>query len=187
MSQAVNPHAPPRAYVLDADEDEDDGNFQSVKLFSSVGRVGRLRYLAFLTLAYLLFMAACGMVSTGVALALGQSSFLVGLAVVLLLIPYMVFAVLLHIQRSHDMDWTGWTVLLALIPFVGLLWIFKRGTQGPNRFGAAPPPNTLGVRIFGLIGPVLMAAAVIGIAAAVAIPAYQSYALRATAAQAVKP
>ena len=42
-------------------------------------------------------------------------------------------------------------LLLALIPFVGLIWIFKGGTPGSNRFGAPAPANTLGVKILGLL------------------------------------
>ena len=65
-------------------------------------------------------------------------------------IPYLVFYVLAAIQRTHDMDWSAWMLLLALIPFVALIWVFKPGTRGANRFGAPPPPNGLGVKIGGL-------------------------------------
>jgi hypothetical protein len=74
------------------------------------------------------------------------------------------------------MDWSGWTVLLTLIPFVALIWVFKRGSEGTNSYGAPPPPNTLGVKILGLLLPVL---AVVGILAAIAIPAYVEYTRRA--------
>jgi len=84
------------------------------------------------------------------------------------------------IQRSHDMDWSGWSALAALIPFVGLIWVFKSGTAGANRFGAPPVPNSLGVKIAALLIPAI---AVIGILAAIALPAYQDYTLKAKAAQ----
>jgi uncharacterized membrane protein YhaH (DUF805 family) len=44
------------------------------------------------------------------------------------------------IRRLHDLDRTGWWILLALIPVVGdiilLIWFCFKGTDGPNRFGA---------------------------------------------------
>jgi cbb3-type cytochrome oxidase subunit 3 len=105
---------------------------------------------------------------------LGDSLGLIVLGLVYL--ATIVFAILTAIKRSHDMDWSGWTVLLTLIPLVGLIWIFKPGSAGTNAYGAPPPPNTLGVKILGLLLPTI---AVIGILAAIAIPAYVEYQRRA--------
>lgn len=178
MSEAVNPYAAPRAVVDDVYEDE--GGTQAVKWFSAKGRVGRLRYLARSFVGYLLFLAVFFALS---ALA-GRSSALAGVGAFVILIPYFLFIILLSIQRSHDMGWSGWTILLAFIPFVGLVWIFNPGTKGGNRFGAPPPPNSTLVKIAGLAIPVIMA---LGIIAAIALPAYQGYTQRAKAAQVVKP
>jgi uncharacterized membrane protein YhaH (DUF805 family) len=45
----------------------------------------------------------------------------------------------LAVRRLHDLDRTGWWLLLALIPLIGeiilLIWFCTRGTVGPNRFG----------------------------------------------------
>jgi uncharacterized membrane protein YhaH (DUF805 family) len=45
----------------------------------------------------------------------------------------------LNIRRLHDLDRTGWWVLLHFIPLVGaiilIIWFCTEGTQGPNRFG----------------------------------------------------
>lgn len=45
-------------------------------------------------------------------------------------------------RRLHDIDKSGWWQLIVLIPLVGLIifiiWMCKRGTPGPNRFGEAP-------------------------------------------------
>src|SRR4029079_6804195 len=84
------------------------------------------------------------------------------------------------IQRSHDMDMSGWFSILALIPFVGLYWVFKSGTPGPNRFGPPPSPNTLGVKILAWILPGIAA---IGILAAISLPAYVNYQARVKAVQ----
>jgi uncharacterized membrane protein YhaH (DUF805 family) len=44
------------------------------------------------------------------------------------------------VRRLHDLDRSGWWVLLDLIPVVGriilLIWFCMKGTDGPNRFGA---------------------------------------------------
>jgi uncharacterized membrane protein YhaH (DUF805 family) len=46
------------------------------------------------------------------------------------------------VRRLHDIDKSGWWLLLLLIPLVGLIilivWFCQRGTTGPNRFGADP-------------------------------------------------
>lgn len=180
MSEAVNPYAAPKAAVADVFDDE--AGVQPVKLFSAKGRVGRLRYLSYNLAGYLLMVVAA-VVLGFIAGALGFAQ-AAGVLSVLAVIPYFIFIVLLTIQRSHDMGWTGWTAILAMIPLVGLVWLFNPGTKGGNRFGAPPPPNTLMVKIGGLAFPVIM---VIGIIAAVALPAYQDYTKRAKAAQVVKP
>ena|SRR5689334_2430202 len=56
-----------------------------------------------------------------------------GLAV---LIPGLAVA----IRRLHDTDKSGWWILLALIPLVGIIVLIvfwaTEGTPGPNQFGA---------------------------------------------------
>ncbi|MES2939774.1 MAG: DUF805 domain-containing protein [Pseudomonadota bacterium] len=179
---AVNPYAPPGATV--ADIASDAVRHQPVRLFSAKGRVGRLRYLAYLTYSYLLLMLATfvlSLVMAFAAAATGSGSEWVAMAVtVIALAVYFPFYALITIQRSHDMGWSGWTALLTLVPLLILVWVFKGGTPGDNRFGAPPPPNTLAVKIGGWLFPVLM---IVGVLAAVAIPAYQQYVVRANAAQ----
>jgi uncharacterized membrane protein YhaH (DUF805 family) len=89
---------------------------------------------------------------------------------------YLLGATLILIQRPHDMNLSGWWSIAAMIPLVGLLWMFKGGTPGANRWGPPPPPNGWGVRILALAVPAVM---VIGIVAAIALPAYVDYAKRA--------
>lgn len=175
---AVNPYSPPRAAVADLDAADGEGGTQPVRIFSYRGRVGRLRYLAYLSVGYLVMILA-SMVIGGIAGFSGSGNLASALGA-LMAIPYFVFWALVSIQRSHDMDWNGWTTLLILIPVVGLVWIFKGGTRGGNRFGPPPPPNTTGVKIAAFLFPAVM---VIGILAAIALPAYQQYQMRAKAAQ----
>jgi uncharacterized membrane protein YhaH (DUF805 family) len=43
------------------------------------------------------------------------------------------------VRRLHDIDRSGWWLLIGLVPIVGwillLVWACTRGTQGANRFG----------------------------------------------------
>ncbi len=45
------------------------------------------------------------------------------------------------VRRLHDIDFSGWWILISLIPFGGLVLFFftvMAGTKGPNRFGEDP-------------------------------------------------
>jgi len=164
---STNPYAAPKAAVSDV---EDAQEYQEVRHWSAQGRIGRLRYLAYMTGAYLLAIALVG----GTVALLGETPG--GIATIVAYLAALVYVILVSIQRSHDMNWSGWTVLLQIIPLVGLIWIFKPGTQGTNDYGAPPPPNTTGVKILGLLLPILF---IIGMVAAIAIPAYVQYQQRA--------
>jgi uncharacterized membrane protein YhaH (DUF805 family) len=139
-----NPYQPPVAAVADVGNDAETGH-QPVDLFSWRGRIGRARFIAYCAWGYLLCIPVM-LLLTMVAMVAGfpEAGILVGLAVFL---PYTVFVVFAGVQRSHDMDWSGWTILLMLIPFVPFIWMIKRGTAGRNRYGLPPPPNSLSVKI----------------------------------------
>jgi uncharacterized membrane protein YhaH (DUF805 family) len=46
------------------------------------------------------------------------------------------------VRRLHDIDHSGWWILIGLVPLVGfillLVWFVSEGTRGPNRFGPDP-------------------------------------------------
>ena len=46
------------------------------------------------------------------------------------------------VRRMHDIDRSGWWLLIGLIPLIGaivlLVWFCSRGTTGSNRFGPDP-------------------------------------------------
>jgi uncharacterized membrane protein YhaH (DUF805 family) len=53
---------------------------------------------------------------------------------------------LLMRSRLHDRDRSGWAMLALVVPVLGALWLFwelalRRGTPGPNRYGADPAPS----------------------------------------------
>jgi uncharacterized membrane protein YhaH (DUF805 family) len=59
------------------------------------------------------------------------------LATLALLIP----SIAVSVRRFHDMDRSGWWLLLVLTgigAIVVFFWFMVRGTRGPNRFGPDP-------------------------------------------------
>ncbi len=48
----------------------------------------------------------------------------------------------LEIRRLHDINRSGWWAIIFSVPVIGwiwsLLWMIKKGTPGPNRFGEDP-------------------------------------------------
>lgn len=167
-STELNPFVPPQAALEDANT-EADTEFR-LNLFSPSGRIGRIRYLGYSFGLSFLVMVVMGILSVFTSPMLGILGW-----IVLIYVQMM-----LAIKRSHDFNVTGWLSPLAFIPLIGLVFIFVPGTDGPNRFGNKTAPNggaTMMV-ILGLVGIM-----VIGLLAAIAIPAYQQYTKRAQAAQ----
>jgi hypothetical protein len=64
---------------------------------------------------------------------------------------------------------------------VAFVWLLKSGTPGENRYGAPPPPNGTGVIVAAWL--TLGIPVIVGILAAISLPAYQNYVMRAKAAQ----
>jgi uncharacterized membrane protein YhaH (DUF805 family) len=157
----VNPYAKPNAAVGEAPE-----QFQEVKVFATAGRIGRVRYIAYGVGIYLLFGILGGLLS----LLIGQ------FGMILAWIGIMIVGFMLTIQRCHDFNTTGWLSLLVLVPLVNLVFWFIPGSDGPNNYGARTPPNGVGVIIAALIIPIVF---VVGVVAAVALPAYQQYVTKA--------
>ena len=60
----------------------------------------------------------------------------------LLSLPFIIPGWAIAIRRLHDIDRTGWWVLIGLIPFIGgillVIWFATKGTDGPNRSGSDP-------------------------------------------------
>jgi uncharacterized membrane protein YhaH (DUF805 family) len=159
-----NPYATPNANV----EVMSDEGFGSLKLFTANGRLGRIRYL--------MYTMGIGLVG-GIIAALMMAIPVVGpFLAVAMYIALMVVTIFLTIQRCHDFNTTGWLSLLILVPLVSLIFYFIPGTKGSNQYGLQPPPNSTAIKVGAFL---LLGLFVIGILAAIAIPAYQDYALRA--------
>lgn len=185
-----------------------DSSIETVRFFSFNGRIGRLRYFAYPIGVLLLILPV---------LFLGVAFFAVHLSIIGLIticigyIFYLFMLVLFMIRRLHDMDYSGWWVLvyLVLLPFsisqglhllsgalklvylflmlvnVGffLILLFKGGTKSDNRYGPLPPPNS-GWVIAGAWS-YLFVGFFGGMLLAIAIPVYQDYIARAQMSEAL--
>ena len=122
-------------------------------LFKFSGRRNRKSYLFFLLgviaieiVLTAVFGAAGGM--AGSMMEGGDPAMADGAGMGMMLVLGIVFIVLLvsslavGSQRCRDFGWTGWAMLLLLVPFIGWIFalaiIFIPGNQGPNRYGPDP-------------------------------------------------
>lgn len=146
-----------------------DGEPHEVRIFAIAGRIGRVRYIGYtIGLSFLIMFAGS---------ILGALTF--GIGLVIAYIALLVMQIMLTIQRCHDFNTSGWLAILALIPLVGLIFWFIPGTDGPNNFGNKTAPNSTATTVLACIVPIV----IIGVLAAVAIPAYQGYVERAKASR----
>ena len=99
---SANPYEAPKTAVADYEAAQE---FQEVKIWSASGRIGRLRYMAYGTGGWLV----AGLVFGIFAAILDQS--LAMLLAGVLYIAALVLSIFAAIQRSHDMDWSGWLVI----------------------------------------------------------------------------
>ena len=168
----VNPYTAPEAAL----QSRQEAPYQP-RIFSFNGRIGRLRYLAYGLGVSMLLMLIVG-VFMGFAAGFGQaigpgSPTLPGVGSMALVgIVSIVITIMYGKRRFNDLDRSGWWSLLLLIPYLQLLpviyLVFFPGTDGGNNYGPAPVKNSIGVLILGWAIPLLM---IVGIVAAIAIPA----------------
>lgn len=85
---------------------------------------------------FTLFSAIADVVATGIDRSIGLN--VVG---VLYTLAALLPSLAVSARRLHDIDRSGWWMLIVLIPVVGwiiaIIWYAKEGTPGENRFG--PP------------------------------------------------
>ncbi|KSR41400.1 MULTISPECIES: DUF805 domain-containing protein [Pseudomonas aeruginosa group] len=161
---AASPYTPPSAQVGDALP-----AYGELNVFTTNGRIGRLRYLG-----WSMAMTLCFMLIMGLGFLLGET---VGVAVtVLASIAFIVIAVMIGVQRLHDLGWSGWLWLLNFVPFVGILMLVLPGSNGANRYGPPPPANSTGVKV---LASLIVLLPIVAIIAAIALPSYEGYLERA--------
>jgi uncharacterized membrane protein YhaH (DUF805 family) len=187
VSDTNNPYQASAAVM---DGEPAGGATYEPKFWALTGRIGRLRYLAYLFGISCLTMIAIGI--AGAVLAMLQLSRgstegfdMMTVVMVILYIPLVVYSFVLARRRFNDTGRSGWLCLLLLVPLVNALvslyLVFAPGTDGPNEYGVPPSQNSWLVVAGGIVMPLVF---IVGVMAAVAIPAYQSYVAKAQAARA---
>ncbi|MGL5631079.1 MAG: DUF805 domain-containing protein [Azovibrio sp.] len=177
-----SPFKAPQANLEQSEAHE--GPFK-LNIFSPKGRLGRMRYFTFsyaLMIVFGILAAIFGIFLATTIPSMGKASFSILTLVILLTITWMYLTIMLTIKRLHDMNASGWwilmplglliaiviisgifasrnpggsTAMLTLMTFVyplsylviGAILTFVPGTKDKNRFGSAPSPNSIGVKI----------------------------------------
>lgn len=104
-------------------------------LFSASGRRNRKSYLLFLLALIPLYIVLY-------ILPPAEQDPLAMSLVLALIVVTSVSHCFVQAQRCRDFGWTGWSVLIGLIPLVDLIFafavLFIPGTDGDNRYGPDP-------------------------------------------------
>ncbi|PIR04208.1 MAG: hypothetical protein COV59_03425 [Candidatus Magasanikbacteria bacterium CG11_big_fil_rev_8_21_14_0_20_39_34] len=103
------------------------------------GRASRAEYWGFILIIFILAI----IILLPISLMTGAAyETVVNIFAVFLFLPSLAVTV----RRLHDINKSGWYVLLNLIPFIGglILFIFavKSGDQGDNKYGPSPKQMT---------------------------------------------
>jgi uncharacterized membrane protein YhaH (DUF805 family) len=97
------------------------------------GRARRAEYWFFFLFYFLISIPL-----TIIDMALLGAQILSSILALALIIPSLAVTV----RRLHDLDKSGWFILIGLIPLIGtiilIVWFCTAGTPGPNRFGEDP-------------------------------------------------
>lgn len=169
-----SPYQPPRSAITPKTSE----SFGEIKIFTTRSRLGRVRYIGYLVgLGLLSYLIMAVPILLGSLMENSEVvKWLGGGTIIVVSIFGFVVSILLAIQRLHDFNANAWWSVLMVIPLASLVLILvlmiMPGTQGANRFGNPPPPNTTGVIILALIMPLIVIA---GIVVAISIPAYLDF------------
>jgi uncharacterized membrane protein YhaH (DUF805 family) len=112
-------------------------------LTSFDGRINRAKFWAGIGV-----LVALGIVATLIDLIIGSSIDIgggsqMGIVSLLASLASIYLALALYAKRWHDRDKSGWWSLIALVPFIGAIWILVElgmleGTRGANQYGPDP-------------------------------------------------
>ncbi len=140
-----------------------------LSFFNPRGRIGRMRFFCWYQgLSLLSVLVGCiwfflrGYLKSDMSFIIPESD----ISVTIFILLHVVFVIVILIQRLHDLDVSAWwclpftllylppdrvnvpSFILIFILLFLLCLIFGPGTNGDNRYGAPPPKNSLGVKIF---------------------------------------
>lgn len=78
----------------------------------------------------------------GIIFAITQSLTLYYILFGIYYLAVLVPSIALGIRRMHDIDKSGWWLLISFVPIVGGIWLLvlaaTEGTRGPNQYGPDP-------------------------------------------------
>jgi len=101
------------------------------------GRSRRKEYWFFVLFAVIISIVL-GVIDTMIGTQAGGIGILSGIYALAILIP----SIAVSVRRLHDIDKTGWWILIGFIPIIGtiilLIFAFLPGTAGDNKYGADP-------------------------------------------------
>ncbi len=110
------------------------------KYFTIKGRASRSEYW-FLQLLVTPTFTYIGFMSDAVSVGTVEPSPLFWLSIIVVFI-FFIPSITCQIRRFHDINKSGWFILVNFIPFVGwliaLVMLVQKGTEGKNRFGNYP-------------------------------------------------
>ena len=112
-------------------------------MFDFYGRAGRLAYLGFSFLAWVVLIGGIGVFSAFNGETDFEDASGPEVAIMCLLcVAFVWIALAASVRRCHDLGWSGWWVLLALIPIAafaqGIWLLFAPGEEGENDYGPQP-------------------------------------------------
>ncbi|HAT98064.1 MAG TPA: hypothetical protein DCS50_03030, partial [Acidaminococcaceae bacterium] len=120
------------------------------KYFSFNGRLNRKPFLLRsvmatlmpLLLMFAMFLVFAGGIRPGIEYQYKDLMWLHVLLHCTLMVLAIISGLSLGIRRCHDLDKTGWWLLLGMIPCINMVWMIylvcKRGTIGKNCYGEDP-------------------------------------------------
>lgn len=110
------------------------------KFFTTKGRSSRIEYSIKFIITFFIFIV--GIYTKNYIEKENNLSSILFLLIIVFFMYISIFQYLpLAIRRLHDLNASGWYVLLTFAPFGQflILWLmFKKGTEGPNKYGNPP-------------------------------------------------
>lgn len=178
MTDQENPYVAPQSDVEGVEIAHEE--FYQPLPWTASGRIGRARYLAYNMMGLIIVLLGLGLSTATIGSAIsGLFSIVYGVSA----LAFYVYTFIWTRRRLNDMGFSGWFQLVSLIPLINiilyLVLIFAPGEKETNKWGSRPEPSGPVTLILALILPIAM----VGILAAIAIPAYSDYVERAESSQ----
>ena len=113
------------------------------EIYTIEGRLNRLSYLKYQVLWTIISTVIGFIISlTGGIISTSSESIVVTVPMAIWSIIAFVGNIMLSIRRLHDLNKSGWFLLIWLIPFVNIIFLLYMclapGTVGYNKYGADP-------------------------------------------------